>query len=328
MQLANAPVDYYKTVITAATLSPNLKQNRLSYFGDIFTKLSSPKPTAIEIGCASGENLELLTETGFDGIGIEYRPHHLLKNQISRRNIIDCYIEELDGSHASKYDFVVSFNYLEHQPNQHEFLKKLWAITKPDGYVLITVPNLDYLLQTHCLYEFVADHLVYYTANTLVGAFAKFGFSIIECRLINNENDIFLLVKKVARTDLDISRLKLAKLVNVFNDLLTDLTNKGHKIAVWGAGHRTLALLSLVSSDLLTCILDSAEFKQGKYAPVTHLPILSPNILNCPENIIDVVIVMLPGVFPAEAVKSLKLLNNGVIVYQFVNNCFMLMNHD
>lgn len=328
VQIANTPVDYYKTVITAATLSPSLKQNRLHYFGDIFAKLSSLKPKAIEIGCANGENLNLLAETGFDCIGIEYNPHHFLQNQRSHDNIIDCYIEELDDSHAVKYDFVVSFNYLEHQPDQYEFIKKLWTIIRLGGYGLITVPNLDYLLQTNCLYEFVADHLVYYTTNTLAGAFNRFGFLIIECRLINNDNDIFLVVKKPAEINFETARLELAKLVDIFNDLLVDLSNKGHKIAVWGAGHRTLALLSLVRWDLLTCVLDSAEFKQGKYAPVTHLPILSPNVLSTPENIVDVVIVMLPGVFPAEAIKFLKQLNQEIIAYQFVNNSFVLLNGD
>lgn len=328
VQIANTPVDYYKTVITAATLSPSLKQNRLNYFADVFSKLSSPRPTAIEIGCAGGENLDLLAETGFDGIGIEYKPHHFLKNQPGQRNIVDCYIDELDDSHADKYDFVVSFNYLEHQPDQHAFIKKLWAITKPGGYGLITVPNLDYLLQTNCLYEFVADHLVYYTTNTLAGAFNRFGFSIVECRLINNDNDIFLVVKKPAKINFDTARAELAKLVESFNNLLAELSNNGHKIAVWGAGHRTLALLSLARWDLLTCILDSAEFKQGKYAPVTHLPIFSPHILSSPENTLDVVIVMLPGLFPAEAIKSLKQLKKSITVYQFINNRFVLVNSD
>lgn len=328
VQITNQPVDYYKTVITAATLSPRLKENRILYFRGIFNKLTFQAPKAIEIGCGGGQNLNLLSEVGFDASGIEYRHFNLQGTQQDQEGVIDCYIDELDESHLYKYDLFVSFNYLEHQPNQHDFIKKLWEISKPGGFGLITVPNLDYLLKSNCLYEFVADHLVYYTTNTLINAFIRIGFSIVECNLINNENDIFLVVKKPALIDFETARLELTEVIDTFNGLLVNLSSQGREIAVWGAGHRTLALLSLARWELLNCVLDSADFKQGKYAPVTHLPILSPKILGNPENEIDVVIVMLPGAFPQEAMKTLRQLNEGITVYEFVDNRFVLAAGD
>ena len=62
---------------------------------------------------------------------------------------------------------------------------------------LITVPNLEYLLRTKSFYEFVADHLSYFTVDTITNCL-KNNFKILEHSLINNENDILLIVKDIA----------------------------------------------------------------------------------------------------------------------------------
>ena len=60
----------------------------------------------------------------------------------------------------------------------------------------MTVPNLDYLLRTKCFYEFVADHLSYFTKKTLTYAFERNDFDILKCYTINEDNDIVVVVKK------------------------------------------------------------------------------------------------------------------------------------
>ena len=62
-------------------------------------------------------------------------------------------------------------------------------------------------------------------------------------------------------------------------------------MAIWGAGHQALAVISLISlSDKIRYVVDSAPFKQGKYTPATHLPIVSPDRLH--SDPVDAVIVM------------------------------------
>ena len=74
---------------------------------------------------------------------------------------------------------------------------------------------------------------------------------------------------------------------------MQDLTckfDKG-KIAIWGAGHQALAIISLINlSDRIDYVIDSASFKQNKYTPSTYLPIYSPAKLI--EEPVDAVIVM------------------------------------
>ena len=46
-------------------------------------------------------------------------------------------------------------------------ISKIYDITTDECYGYITVPNYDYLLDSKCLYEFVVDHLSYFTKKSL-----------------------------------------------------------------------------------------------------------------------------------------------------------------
>ena len=51
-------------------------------------------------------------------------------------------------------------------------------------------------------------------------------------------------------------------------------------------------------------VIDSAKFKQGRYTPVLHSKIVSPEHL-LQENV-DLIIVMVPGLYPNEVLKTIK----------------------
>jgi 2-polyprenyl-3-methyl-5-hydroxy-6-metoxy-1,4-benzoquinol methylase len=63
------------------------------------------------------------------------------------------------------------------------------------------------------------------------------------------------------------------------------------KVAIWGAGHQALAIISLFNlSGKIKYVVDSALFKQGKYTPATHLPIVSPDMID--SDPVEAVIIM------------------------------------
>ncbi len=93
-------------------------------------------------------------------------------------------------------------------------------------------------------------------------------------------------------------------MIKQLHEIIADYTAKNKKVAVWGAGHRTLALLALGHLDKIECVVDSAKFKQGKYTPVLHLNIVAPEKLK--EKKVDLVLVMVPGIYPDEVIKTLN----------------------
>ena len=56
---------------------------------------------------------------------------------------------------------------MEHQPDIGAFLKSVKSKLTSDSVVHVSVPNLDRILEMDCVYEFVVDHLVYFSKDTL-----------------------------------------------------------------------------------------------------------------------------------------------------------------
>ena len=66
---------------------------------------------------------------------------------------------------------------------------------------------------------------------------------------------------------------------------------KPGRVAIYGAGHQALAIISLTNiKNDVKYIIDDADFKQGKYSPATHIPIVSPKKLT--TDPVSAVIVM------------------------------------
>ena len=82
--------------------------------------------------------------------------------------------------------------------------------------------------------------------------------------------------------------------LNDINNLLDDLAAKNQTIALWGASHQGFTLASTTPlCERVSYIIDSAPFKQGRFAPASHLPIVPPD--HFLENPVDVIMIVAPG---------------------------------
>lgn len=335
VQLNIKPVSYFKKVITSTSISGSTREIRLKQMKLFRKKFFLKSKKIIEIGCGSGAMLDIINQAGMRAYGLEYSKKSVAIGKLSKRKIFQGYLNDLDYLEQSPYDGFVCFNFLEHIPDINKFVKKISDNIKDKSVGIITVPNLDYLIKTKSFYEFVADHLSYFTKNTIKYLFEKNNFKIVECKLINNNNDIFLIVKKV-KTPLKPKKYKnkilnfnddykeVKKLIVYLRNLSLKYKNKGKKISIWGAGHRTLALLALSKLKNISFIVDSAKFKQNKFSPINFTKIVSPEKLMI-ENI-DLLIVMLPGIYPDEVIN--KLLRNKVRfkLAKLINNKIKFIN--
>jgi hypothetical protein len=197
-------------------------------------------------------------------------------------------------------------------PEPSCIIKSIYDNTTANAVGFVTVPNLDYLLETRCFYEFVADHLSYFTKKTLTYAFERNGFEVLECHTINENNDIAVAVKKREALDISGHFSEVEELIKNLQQIVADYKSQNKKVAVWGAGHRTLALLALSKLKDIEYVIDSAKFKQGRFTPILHLNIVSPEHLK--EKKVDLVIVMVPGLSPGEVLKTLTQMDVSVKV--------------
>lgn len=316
VQLSNTPVHYFREVITAAALSESARKARLSEIGNLVDRFGLAGAKSIDIGCGKGEMIGVMQQAGLDAAGIEFSQESVNLARSNGYNALCGYIQ--DETIHEKYGFFTCLNYLEHQPDTKTFIRAIHNITEDDAVGYVTVPNLEYLLETGCLYEFVADHLVYFTRRTLTSAFEGNGFDVLNCELINNANDIAVVVKKGKLVFLDDQWDQIKKVSADLKNTIATIQNEGSKVAVWGAGHRTLALLAISQIDNIEFIVDSAKFKQDRFAPITHIKIVSPSVFEASG--VEVAIVMVPGIYPDEVIKMIKRFGRHVNIWVLKNN--------
>lgn len=304
VQHNSRPVDYYKEVITAATLSGTSRNSRLGQMKEIVQKFGLRGKKIIDIGSGRGEMLDVLAEVGLIPTGIEASASSVELGRAAGRKMIQGYIGDVNQIDGGKFDAFISLNYLEHLPEPGKIIRNIYQKTTDDAVGYVTVPNLEYLLKTRCFYEFVADHLSYFTKSTLTQAFEANGFDVLDSQLINNDNDIAVTVRKKSPLNVFQQYGEVEALIKDMREIIARYKARNESVVVWGAGHRTLALLALGKMSDIDFIVDSAKFKQGKYSPTLHLMIESPEKLK--EDKAGLVIVMVPGIYPDEVVKVLK----------------------
>lgn len=303
IQLNSDPVPYYKEVIRAAAFSDEMKEFREKQFNDFVKKYLLKNKKIIEIGCGNGEYLSIMKKYNKNSCGLEYAEKSVKKCVDNRLNVFQGYIdnENYKIKNSPYYAFFI-MNFLEHLPNINSVLGGIYNNLFDEAVGIIEVPNFNMILKKNLFFEFIPDHLFYFTKETLETTLKLNGFEIIECEVVWHDYIISAVVKK--RKKLDLSHFdKHQKNLKIEIDKYIG-KYKNEKVAIWGAGHEALAIISMMNlSGKIKYVVDSAIFKQGKYTPSAHIPIVSPNTIN--TDPVDAIIVMAAS-YSDEVVKTLK----------------------
>jgi hypothetical protein len=136
----------------------------------------------------------------------------------------------------------------------------------------------------------------------LTAVLTRNGFDVLDCGIVWHGYIISATVRK--RKPLDVSSFAQfqSKLTDELQNYISQFGEK--RVAVWGAGHQALAILALTDlANKIKYVIDSAPFKQGKFTPATHIPIVPPETLA--TNPADAVIVMAAS-YSDEVAKILR----------------------
>ena len=139
----------------------------------------------LDAGCATGELLVALREHGFSDLtGLDLseasarhaREHHRLR-------VIHATLD--DKPHDSQaFDAVVLSAVLEHVPALNRFLEQLKAWLKPDGLVIVEVPDAENFARAfNAPYqEFSIEHINFFSASALDNLMGAHGYSRVAVR--------------------------------------------------------------------------------------------------------------------------------------------------
>lgn len=290
VQLSDDPVSYYKEVIRAAGISKEMRDFRRKQFASFVRNFSLKKKKVIEIGCGRGEYLSLMQQCGVDAYGLEYSGKSAALCVKNGLKVYKGFIKS--GAYKLRhapFDAFFTLNFIEHLPDPNSFLRGVYNNLTDGAVGFVEVPNFDMILRNKLFSEFMRDHLFYFTRETLNVALRQNGFEIIDCKEVWHDYIISAVVKKRQKLDISHFNNHQAKLKEEIEAYIRSFKHK--RIAIWGAGHQALAVISLMNlTGKIKYVVDSAVFKQGKYTPATHIRIVSPDALS--QDPVDAIIIM------------------------------------
>jgi SAM-dependent methyltransferase len=180
---------------------------------------------------------------------------------------------------------------LEHAHNPAAFLRGLKQILRPEGYLVVEVPDCTKFVRA-CDYSFVwEEHIVYFCARTLAAFLSEAGFALQE--IIRYPYPLEDSLIAVARNEDRVgeqwpTRGELQEMLaagRFFADSFFGLKERMHRlfrrwrsagkrVAVFGAGHLAIKFVNFFAlADFLECVLDDNPHKQQLLIPGSRLRI-------------------------------------------------------
>jgi 2-polyprenyl-3-methyl-5-hydroxy-6-metoxy-1,4-benzoquinol methylase len=146
--------------------------NRLCSKGDL-----------LDIGCGTGEFLKTCQEGGWNVKGIE--PSDQARNMAISNYSLDVVDEnKIKEIQAHSFDVISLWHVLEHVPFLNERMEEINSLLKPDGTIIIAVPNCSsddalYYKEYWAGYD-VPRHLYHFTPRDISSLARKHGLSVID----------------------------------------------------------------------------------------------------------------------------------------------------
>ena len=151
----------------------------------LITRVNQGEGRVLDVGCGTGDFLKVCEQTGWTIAGVE--PNEKARQvALSKTNLKNCYgsIEELIDSNPESFDVITLWHVLEHIPNLADFIAKIKAVLKPNGVLIIAVPNFksgdaQHYGSSWAAYD-VPRHLWHFSQNSMEQIFSEFDMKIMQ----------------------------------------------------------------------------------------------------------------------------------------------------
>jgi len=260
----------------------------------------------IEIASNDGYLLQYFKERVIPSLGIEPAEGTAVE---ARKNgietVIDFFGKRLAQSLADqgkKADLLIGNNVLAHVPDLHDFVAGLKIALKPSGIITMEFPHLMQLVDNSQFDTIYHEHFSYLSFMTVQSIFNHHGLELFDveelpthggslriyARHVNDltseisENVNTLLEKEMARGLNTIAyyrgfQKKVDQIKYDLLDFLIEQRKNSKKLVAYGAAAKGNTLLNYcgVRKDLIAFVADVSPYKQGKYLPGSHIPIVN-----------------------------------------------------
>ena len=218
---------------------------------------------------------------------------------------VETYQDELNEVKAKKIasskglaDVLIVRHVIEHSNDLPEFISSMKALTNPNGFIVWELPDCERAFEKGDCTTIWEEHTYYFTSFTFKQLLIDADFEIVHfesvpypfensivafVKLANSEKNFEVPDLVVVQQQINIAKgfVDLIELRKIqVREKLVYLKDKYGQIALFGAGHLSVAFLSIMGvSDLFEFVIDDNSNKKGMLMPVGRLPILGSEAL-------------------------------------------------
>ena len=232
----------------------------------------------IEIGCGKGTFFEIIEKNykyvrGFD-TSYDGKNKKIIKRYVTKKDVIN---EKL----------IILRHTLEHIPNPYDFLNFLKEISINNPYILIEVPDFEWIKLKQTFFDITYEHVNYFTMKTFENLFSKkiffkkkvFGkqYLLVIAKLNNLNKDY----KKTIKC----KNLPIDKIFPNLVKQIMNYSNINQNIFIWGAATKGLMFLIYLKK-INPLIFKNVKFavdidkkKHNKFLQIVDIKVISPKKL-------------------------------------------------
>ncbi|MCX6312550.1 MAG: class I SAM-dependent methyltransferase [Bacteroidetes bacterium] len=264
----------------------------------------------IEIASNDGYLLQYFKERGIPVLGIEPTESTA---KVAREKGIESITEFFGEKFAEKLvaenrkaDLLLGNNVLAHVPDINDFVEGLKVALKADGVITMEFPHLVKLIENNQFDTIYHEHFSYLSFTTVTRIFKAHGLDMFDVEEIpthggslriyakhqedvsksisKNVNELLEKENRKGISDLNYYKGFGEKVNGIKMDLLQFLSEQksvGKKIAAYGAAAKGNTLLNYcgIKNDLISFVVDASPYKQGKFLPGSHIPIVKEEMI-------------------------------------------------
>lgn len=210
---------------------------------------------------------------------------------------------------AARYghaDLLLGNNVLAHVPDLNDFVAGMKILLAPQGVITMEFPHLYQLMKLNQFDTIYHEHFSYFSFFTVEQVFRAHGITLFDVQEIPTHGGSLRIYGRHADDQTKpvtsaVSELRQREIDEGYNRLetygafaeqvretkrkvlefLIQAKRAGKKVVGYGAPGKGNTLLNYcgIRTDFLDFTVDRNPYKQGKYTPGTHIPILAPEAI-------------------------------------------------
>lgn len=303
-----------------------LAQNIVDRFASLQT---NTPPRVLDIGCNTGTQLRAFAELGCDVVGVEPSKSLATVAAMSGFPILNVAFDNNIADQLLRtyglFDIVVSTFTLDQVDDPLGFLSGIKRLLQPEyGILVLEVHDLQITYSQREIALFDREHSIFPDKDSLECLLNRAGFEGFETNflpeMVRRENSLLVLAKHSTTNEppsrQTTSESKFIEHLTEFSALNTSLgnlsnylsecSNKGIRVAGYGAGYRGIMYCSqIANAEVFSYFVDGNDALDGTRLPKSGVDVYSPNHLRVDP--VDKIVVFSHGYFDEIKAKCLSL---------------------